>query len=288
MRALHFIFQAAISIGAVSYIWPARGQGDGKRLDCGTMTDPSERSIEAARRSFNEELLSADYPRIHGDDEQVNRLVDFLDPHPGGAYLDLATGNGVVAFAVAGRQPEARVIGVDIADQAISRNREAAREQGRANLEFSLSDGCTFDCPDAAFDGMTWRYALHHFPDLAATLTDARRVLKPGAPFAVADAVRHPADERDFINRFQALKPDGHVRIYTAEALLDLFRAQGFEADGRFASAISFTRDLNAAYRDLIDEMPPEILQLYDVRVDGDRAALTFDIFNVRFLAPAD
>jgi len=251
------------------------------------MTDPGERTIEAARRSFNEELLSADYPHIHGDNEQVAGLVDFLGPRPGGAYLDLATGNGTVAFAIAGREPAARVMGVDIADAAISRNREAAKAQGLANIEFYLSDGRTFDLPDATLDGIAWRYALHHFPDLAATLADARRVMKPGRPFAVADAVRHPADERDFINRFQALKPDGHVRIYTAEALLDLFCAQGFEADGRFASAISFTRDLNAAYRDLIDEMPPEILQLYDVRVDGDRAHLTFEVLNVRFLVPA-
>jgi len=251
------------------------------------MTDPSERTIEAARRSFNEELLSADYPSIHGDDDQVNRLVDFLDPRPGGTYLDLATGNGAVAFAVAGRQPEARVLGIDIADQAISRNREAAQEQARANMEFHLSDGRTFDFPDATLDGITWRYALHHFPDLEATLADARRVLKPGSPFVVADAVRHPEDDRDFINRFQALKPDGHVRIYTAYDLVDLFLAHGFEVDGRFASAISFTRDLDAAYRDLIDRTPAEILSLYDVRVAGDQAMLTFEILNVRFLAPA-
>jgi predicted RNA methylase len=234
------------------------------------MTDTSDRTIDAARRSFNEELLSVGYPRIHHDDEQVDRMVDFLDPRPGGTYLDLATGNGVVAFAVAGRQPEARVVGIDIADQAISRNREAAKEQGLANIEFHLSDGRSFDFPDAAFDGMTWR------------------VLKPGRPFAVADAVRHPEDGRDFINRFQALKPDGHVRMYTAVGLLDLFRARGFEVGGRFASTISFTRELNADYHALIEDMPREILDLYEVKVAGDQAALIFDVLNVRFLAPAE
>lgn len=252
------------------------------------MTDPNERTIEAARRSFNEELLSADYPSIHHDDEAVDRLVNWLAPRAGGSYLDLATGAGVMAFAVAAKQPNAQVIGVDIADAAIARNREAAREQGQANLEFRLMDGRRLEFPDAAFDGMTWRYALHHFPDLAATLADARRVLKPGGHFAVADAVRHPEDGRDFINRFQALKPDGHVRIYTAEALVDLFRAQDFAVDRRFASAISFTREFNADYHALIGDMPPEILEFYQVEVAGDQAALTFDVLNVRFVAPAD
>lgn len=252
------------------------------------MTNSKERTIEAARQSFNKELLSADYPSIHHDDEAVERLVDWLAPRAGGTYLDLATGAGVMAFAAAARQPEARVIGVDIADAAIARNRDAAREQGCANIEFRLMNGRSFDFPDATFDGMTWRYALHHFPDLEATLADARRVLKPGSPFVVADAVRHPDDERDFINRFQALKPDGHVRMYTAEALMDLFRAQGFVADGRFASAITFTRALNADYRALIGDMPPEILELYRVEVAGDEARLTFEVLNVRFLAPTD
>ena len=92
------------------------------------MTDRIARTIDAARRGFNEELLSADYPDIHDDEEQVSRLVAFLDPRPGGSYLDLATGNGVVAFAIAARQAESRVMGIDIADQAVMRNRESAAE----------------------------------------------------------------------------------------------------------------------------------------------------------------
>jgi ubiquinone/menaquinone biosynthesis C-methylase UbiE len=253
-----------------------------------SMTDQVERTIDAARRNFNSELLSADYPRTHGNDDQVKRLVAFLDPRPGGTYLDLATGNGDVAFAVASHHPEARVIGIDIADRAISRNQTVVKEQGRANIEFLLADGRTIDFPDATFDGITWRYALHHFPDVEASLADARRVLRPAGAFVVADAVRHRRDDRDFINRFQALKPDGHVRIYTADDLVDLFSTHGFEADGQFSSAISFTRDLNADNWGLIDGTPPEILDLYEVRVAGDRAALTFDVLNVRFVASAD
>jgi len=60
-----------------------------------------------------------------------------------------------VAFAVAGRQAEARVIGIDIADQAISRNRDAARDQARASMEFHLSDGRTFDFPDTTLQEWT-------------------------------------------------------------------------------------------------------------------------------------
>ena len=249
------------------------------------MTERDKRIIEAARQSFNEELLAPDYAPIHGDPAQVDRLVNFLDPRPGGRYLDLATGIGAVAFAIAERQPAARITGIDIADQAIARSQ--AQAQGRANIDFRLTDGRTLDFPDASFDGIASRYALHHFPDAAATLADVRRVLKPVGAFALADAIRHDEDDCDFINRFQALKPDGHVRIYSAAELLALVSAQGFAADQRFLSAITFTRDLDATYGGLIDETPAAILKLYDVQARPDSATLTFPILNVRLLLSA-
>ena len=252
------------------------------------MSKSAETTIAAARRSFNDELLSADYADIHCDEAQIGRLVGFLAPRPGGRYLDLATGSGAVAFALAARHPEAEIHGIDIAHRAIGQNRRVADDLGRRNVKFHTANGRTIDFPDASFDGIAWRYALHHFPDLPVTIAHARRVLRPGGTFAVADAVRHPDDHRDFINRFQALKPDGHVRIYDADALVALFGAQGFQAAERFDSTIAFTRVLDPATRALIAATPKEILALYGVRHDGERAALRFGVVNVRFLAPSE
>ncbi len=47
------------------------------------MSDPVERTVDASRRSFNRELLSGDYWDTHGNDDQVDGLVTFLDPVPG-------------------------------------------------------------------------------------------------------------------------------------------------------------------------------------------------------------
>ena len=78
------------------------------------------------------------------------------------------------------------------------------------------------------------------------------------------------------------------MRIYSAHDLIELFRARGFAAQARFGSAITFPRALNAGYRRLIEGTPPEILELYDVRLAGDRATLTFEVLNVRFVARAE
>ena len=80
------------------------------------------------------------------------------------------------------------------------------------------------------------------------------------------------------------VKPDGHVRMYTTEELIDLFRAQGFVAQGQFGSAISFDRGLTGDYRALVEEAPREILDLYDVRLAGDRVAVRFGVTSIRFL----
>lgn len=78
------------------------------------------------------------------------------------------------------------------------------------------------------------------------------------------------------------------MRIYTANDLIDLFRVNGFEAQRQFRSTITFTRHLNADYRDLIEGTPRKILDLYNVTVAGDRAVLTFDVLDVKLAAPID
>ncbi len=148
------------------------------------------------------------------------------------------------------------------------------------------SDGRVIDFADASFDAVACRYAWHHFPDAEASLAEIQRVLKPAGALVIADAVMHPGDDADFVNRFQALKRDGHVRMRTADALIEFFRAHGFAADGRFGSEISFHRDLNPAYRDLIDATSREILDLYRVKPTAERAAITFDVVNVRLVPP--
>ena len=61
----------------------------------------AESLIQAARRSFNAELLDGDYEQIHADDRQLQRLIQYLEVTPGGVYLDLATGNGYAGFEIA-------------------------------------------------------------------------------------------------------------------------------------------------------------------------------------------
>lgn len=46
---------------------------------------------------------------------------------------------------------------------------------------------------------------------------DIARSVRRGGTFVLADAIRNEEDKTDFINRFQELKPDGHVRMHRSE-----------------------------------------------------------------------
>lgn len=249
------------------------------------MPKPDEqRIIDEARRSFDAALQTPEFDREHADDAQLGLLLDYLAVRPGGRYLDLATGNGYAAFAIAERQPDCRVTGIDIADRAIARNIERAREKGLANADFAVMDGVRLGVPAGAFDGIVCRYALHHMPDLRRTLGDARAALAGAGRLVIADPVRDDGDDGDFINRFQALKPDGHVRFHTRDGLLALFGECGFRPWASAMTSISYRRALTPDYRALIGATPRAVLEAYGIAPQGDEVSARLDILNAAFV----
>ncbi len=246
----------------------------------------NRRIVEAARTSFDAILHSPEFQRAHGDEAQLELLLGYLGIAPGGRYLDLGTGSGYAAFAIAARQPDCLVTGLDIARRAIARNAELARKRGLVNAAFEVMDGISLRVPVAAFDGVVCRYALHHLPDLPTTLGEVNAALKRGGRLVIADPVIDARDDRDFINRFQALQPDGHVRIYPGDQLIALIGAGGFELRQSAMTEISYTRPFGPDYRALLQETPAGVLAADGIAVDGTRVAARMDILNAVFVKP--
>lgn len=242
-----------------------------------------ESLIEAARRSFNAELLAGDYEQIHDDDRQLQRLIHYLAVAPGGVYLDLATGNGYVGFEIAARHEACRVIAVDIADQAVARNAEKAAQQGLSNIDFRHTDGLGLDFPDATFNGVICRYAFHHFPQPSVILRDIRRILKDRGRLVLSDAITNDVDDEDFINKFQDLKQDGHVRMYKRHELATLLADSGFDCLESHMTSLTFSRALDTDYRSLLEETSPAVQDSYGLAVKGDEASLRLEILNAVF-----
>ncbi len=93
------------------------------------------------------------------------------------AALDVGTGTGAAAFAIAERFPAARVVGVDIATEMIEHARQKARD--RPNVTFEVGDASWLPYDDASFDLVTVANMIPFFDQLA-------RVVRPGGTLVVA------------------------------------------------------------------------------------------------------
>lgn len=111
------------------------------------------------------------------------RLVRAVAKAGPAEMLDLATGSGDVAFALArGLPPQVGILGMDFCqpmlDQAeIKRLREADR-YGR--VRFQQGDGMALPLADACVDGVTIAFGLRNMSERAVALREMRRVLRPG------------------------------------------------------------------------------------------------------------
>ena len=148
------------------------------------------------------QAVSSMFARIAGRYDLANHLlsggVDYCwrqrlvravhDTHPG-AVLDLATGSGDVAFALAdGLPPGVKLTGMDFCqpmlDEAVKKRAGSPRW---AAIEFLPGDGMALPLPAASFDAVTIAFGLRNMADRPQALGEMRRVLRPGGALFVLE-----------------------------------------------------------------------------------------------------
>ncbi len=95
--------------------------------------------------------------------------------------LDLASGSGEPALALAKTVgPRGRIVATDLVPEMLDVARENAHVRGLSNIEFRSADAEQLPFANASFDRVTCRFGLMFFPDSQRSLSEIRRVLKPG------------------------------------------------------------------------------------------------------------
>ncbi len=123
-----------------------------------------------------------------GQDPRWRRaLVDAIDPQPGMRILDVATGTGMVAFAVAARGAE--VTGIDQSEAMLdgARARLGRTPELTGRLSFVLGEAESLPFADGEFDGLSFTYLLRYVDDPTATMRELARVLTPGGRIAMVE-----------------------------------------------------------------------------------------------------
>jgi len=147
---------------------------------------PAETRSERKRHAL---ALFAGLPRRYdrmgallsfGQDPRWRRaLVAAIAPRPRERVLDVATGTGMVAVALARRG--ASVVGLDQSEQMLEAARARAQAGGpAAAIEFVHGEAERLPFESGSFDALTFTYLLRYVDDPAATLRELARVVRPG------------------------------------------------------------------------------------------------------------
>ncbi len=169
-------------------------------------------------------------PGNTGRRRMVRAALEALGPVRPGAYLDVGTGGGLMAVAVAKAHPRVHVVGVDIWTQrdlvGNSRRRAVrnARLEGVAHrVEFRRGDARRLAFRSNSFDGVVSSLTIHNLPfrDRPRAFREVARVVKSGGRFAYLDL---------------EFKGDGFQNFYNLRRLL---RSVGFE-DVRFRTVADY------------------------------------------------
>ena len=184
---------------------------------------------------------AADYAAsaVHASGPSLGRLVALVSPKPDWRVLDVATGAGHTALAFA--PLVAQVFASDITPAMLAEARRLASARGLVNVATAEAEAGALPFRDGEFDLVTCRLAAHHFPDSAAFVAEAWRVLKPGGMIAVVDNVGPDAlllpevPEADIAplgeayEAYERLRDPSHVRCAGLSEWLAILSRTGFE-----------------------------------------------------------
>lgn len=161
-------------------------------------------------------------------------LVTFASVGDADAVLDVGSGTGALAFAIADAAPSARVTGID-PSAAYVRYAQARATGDR--VRFAVGDGQALEMADDTFDKTMSLLVMNFIPDPARALREMIRVTRPGGVVAAAvwdygdgmQMLRVFWDEAVALDPAIAARDERHMPLCRAGDLSALWRAHGLE-----------------------------------------------------------
>lgn len=185
---------------------------------------------ERAKTIFGERAAFYASSPCHSDPEVLARVVAAVRPESDDTALDIATGTGNTAFALA---PHVRAVAaLDLSSPMLREGREIAGQRSIANVAWLEGDVHRLPFRDRQFNIVTSRRAPHHFSDIDAALQEIGRVLANGGRLVVDDRSVPEDDEVDaLMNELDTLHDASHVRQYRPSEWRALLESNGFAVE---------------------------------------------------------
>ena len=166
----------------------------------------------------------------HKSGDDLQRLVELGGWDKGQQALDIATGGGHTALAIA--PYVAQVTVSDLTPRMLEKAREYLTAQGVTNAHYVVADAEHLPFAAETFDRVTCRIAAHHFPNVARAVNEVARVLKVGGIYLLIDCMAPSDPELDsFDNTVEKWRDSSHGRSCTPEEWQAFFTQAGLQVE---------------------------------------------------------
>lgn len=163
----------------------------------------------------------------HARGSDLELLLNIMNPKETDIALDLATGTGFTAIALAKRAKH--VIALDKTEEMLDQAKRLADEENIKNIKFAVGDVEQLPYNDSSFEIVTSRRAPHHFRNKEKFMNEAFRVLKPGGLLGISDMVSPEGDRIDGFNTLERFRDHSHAGAETMSSFRMLLGNAGFK-----------------------------------------------------------
>jgi ubiquinone/menaquinone biosynthesis C-methylase UbiE len=126
--------------------------------------------------------------RLREQSNIIEELFHHDTVYPAGSrVLEVGCGVGAQTIILAGRNPDAEFLSIDISEQSLEKAAELIRQKNISNVRFQC--GTIFDLPfqKDSFDHVFICFVLEHLNDPVKALVEGKRVLKTGGTVTVIE-----------------------------------------------------------------------------------------------------
>lgn len=229
------------------------------------------------RTTFDAVAGGYDSPALRFFRESARIMSELLELKGTEAVLDVATGTGNAALAIAPLVPQGKVVGIDFSPGMIEQARRKAAMQQAGNVEFRETDMQAMAFPASSFDVAVCAFGIFFVDDMAAQLRRIAGLVKPGGRIMISgfrDGSFAGLADLMFarLKRYEVKAPDpGWKRIATPAGCRELFAEAGLadvNVEGRnvgyFLDSEGWWEIIwNAGFRGLVGQLSPEDLEQF-------------------------